>query len=505
MRTLCYILTTLILSFTQTFGDTVDIGDADGRKVVELESISIGDETFLSVMSIAEVLDASLYWAQPTRKMVLKLGKDRVKVTAFNPTVTVNEQTFNLPLEPVMAHGALYVPANAFVPLMDRVSPDRLIWEKQDRRLMRVAEAENISGLILDERANGTLVIMETTRPFRKEDIQDTTTEPRWLHLSVYGGKLDAEEISRAQPHGGVQEIAAYQYEQSAQVSLRLASDIGGYEIYPTAHPNRIVVLLRKRGKKPPQAPPAEEIVFDRKRWTYHTIIVDPGHGGRDPGAIGPTGLKEKDVVLDIGRRLADLLRNKLNMKVILTRSSDRFIPLNERARIALRNEGTLFVSIHTNASRKRKAQGTETFFLSEAKTEDAMRVAQRENASLQYQESAPLAVAENFQIVEDIRLGMLSNQFLKESQDLAALIQSQLSRTLRTKNRGVKQAGFYVMMGTEATMPGVLVEVAFISNPYEEKLLKRTSFRKKTASAIFEGIKTFKMQKEQGMGYGGK
>lgn len=504
MRTLFYILITLVLSCSPTFGDAVDLRSADGRKTVQLESISIGGETFLSVISIAEVLDASLYWAQPTRKMVLKLGKDRVKVTAFNPTVTVNEQTFNLPIEPVMAHGAIYVPVNAFVPLIDAISPDRLIWEKKDRRLMRAAEAENISGLVLDERANGTLVIMETTRPFRKEDIEDTTTEPRWLHLSVYGGKLDAEKFIRVAPHGGVLEIAAYQYEQSAQVSLRLASDIGGYEVYPTAHPNRIVVLLRKQEKTFPEARVPEEIGFDRQRWTYHTVIVDPGHGGRDSGAIGPTGLKEKDVVLDIGRRLADLLRNKLSMKVILTRSSDRFVPLNERARIALRNEGTLFVSIHTNASPKKKAQGTETFFLSEAKTEDAMRVAQRENASLQYQEPVQLATSENFQIVEDIRLGMLSNQFLKESQDLAALIQSELSRTLQTKNRGVKQAGFYVMMGTEATMPGVLVEVAFISNPYEEKLLKRTSFRKRAASAIFESIKTFKMQKEQGMGYGG-
>ena len=504
MRTLFYILITLVLSCLPTFGDAVDLRGADGRKTAQLESISIGDETFLSVISIAEVLDASLYWAQPTRKMVLKLGKDRVKVTAFNPTVTVNEQTFNLPIETVMAHGAIYVPANAFVPLIDAISPDRLIWEKKDRRLMRVAESENISGLALDMRANGTLVIMETTRPFRKEDIQDTTTEPRWLHLSIYGGKLDAGEFTRVAPHGGVLEIAAYQYEQSAQVSFRLASDIGGYEVYPTAHPNRIVVLLRKREKKPPEAPAPEGIGFDRQRWTYHTVIVDPGHGGRDSGAIGPTGLKEKDVVLDIGRRLADLLRNKLNMKVIMTRPSDRFVPLDERARIALRNEGTLFVSIHTNASPRKKAQGTETFFLSEAKTEDAMRVAQRENASLQYQEPGRLAASENFQVVEDIRLGMLSNQFLKESQDLAAVIQSELSRTLQTKNRGVKQAGFYVMMGTEATMPGVLVEVAFISNPYEEKLLKRTSFRKKAASAIFEGIKTFKMQKEQGMGYGG-
>ncbi len=504
MRTLFNILITLALSCSTTFGDAVDLRGSEGQKVAQLESISIGDETFLSVISIAELLDASLYWAQPTRKMVLKLGKDRVKVTAFNPTVTVNEQTFNLPIEPVMAHGAIYVPANAFVPLIDAISPDRMIWERKDSRLMRVAESENISGLVLDERANGTLVIMETTRPFRKEDIQDTTTEPRWLHLSVYGGKLDAEKFIRIAPHGGVLEIVAYQYEQSAQVSLRLASDIGGYEVYPTTHPNRIVVLLRKREKKPPEAPAPEEIGFDRQRWTYHTVIVDPGHGGRDSGAIGPTGLKEKDVVLDIGRRLADLLRNKLNMKVIMTRPSDRFVPLNERARIALRNEGTLFVSIHTNASPKREAQGTETFFLSEAKTEDAMRVAQRENASLQYQEPGRLAASENFQIVEDIRLGMLSNQFLKESQDLASLIQTELSRTLRTKNRGVKQAGFYVMMGTEATMPGVLVEVAFISNPYEEKLLKRTSFRKKAASAIFEGIKTFKMQKEQGMGYGG-
>ncbi|MFH1007819.1 MAG: N-acetylmuramoyl-L-alanine amidase [Candidatus Latescibacterota bacterium] len=503
MRLIPCILMMGVLGLFSSVGSAEDLRNDDGQKAVDLASITIGEEAYLSVVSIAKKLDASLYWAQPTKKMVLKFGKDRVKVTAFNPTVTINEQTFNLPLEPVMAHGTIYVPAHAFVPLLDRISPDRLIWEKEGRRLFRIAQEYNITGLVFDERANGTLVVMETTRPFTKDDIQDTTTEPRWVHLSVVGGKLDVDQIVRIAPCGGVLEVAAYQYEQSAQVSLRLSSDIGGYEIYPTANPNRIVALLRKREEQPPQASAPEEMGFDPGQWAYHTIIVDPGHGGHDPGAIGPTGVKEKDVVLDIGRRLADLLRDKLQVKVILTRSSDQFIPLNERARLAIRNEGMLFVSIHTNSSKNKKAQGTETFFLSEAKTEDAMNVAQRENASLLYQEKAQLAASENFQLVEDIRLGMLSNQFLKESQDLAALIQSDLSRTLQTKNRGVKQAGFYVMMGTEATMPGVLVEVAFLSNPYEEKLLKRTSFRKKAASAIFEGIKSFKMQNELGMGYG--
>lgn len=503
MRTICCILITMILSFRPTYADSVELRYADGRKAAEVASISIGTETFLSVVSIAQALDASLYWAQPTKKMVLKWGNDRVKVTAFNPTVTVNDRTFNLPVEPVMERGAIYVPANAFVPIVDFVSPDSLIWEKKDRRLMLIPEEKNISQLILDERANGTLVIMETTRSFRKEEIEDTTTEPRWLHLSIYGGKLDPEEITRVPPRGGVREISAYQYEQSAQVSLRLSRDIGRYEVYPTEHPNRIVVLLRNREEEVPKAPPEEGVPFDRKKWTYHTIVVDPGHGGRDAGAIGPTGLKEKDAVLDIGRRVGELLRKKLSVKVVMTRSSDRFVPLDERARMALRNDGKLFVSIHLNAASNRYAQGTETYFLSEAKTEDAMRVAQRENASLQYQEPTQLATTENFRIVEDIRLGMLSNQFLKESQDLAALIQSELIRALRTKNRGVKQAGFYVMMGTEATMPGVLVEVAFISNPYEEKLLKRTSFRKKVARAIFQAIKTFKIQQEQGIGYG--
>ena len=242
------------------------------------------------------------------------------------------------------------------------------------------------------------------------------------------------------------------------------------------------------------QAPSGEVL---KKRWAIDRIAIDAGHGGKDPGAVGPGGTREKDITLAVAKRLGEKLRKALGVEVVYTRTTDVFVKLG-RTRIAREAKADLFISLHCNAGKRRGAGGIEVYFLSEAKTDAAAEVARRENAAFEIESDEPVD-EEMKNTLQGIKLGILSSQYLKESQDLAATIRSSLVKRFKNlDDRGVKQANFYVLRGTMGSMPSVLVEMGFISNPKEEKLLKKGSFQKDMAVAIFEGIRLFKRTHER-------
>lgn len=217
-------------------------------------------------------------------------------------------------------------------------------------------------------------------------------------------------------------------------------------------------------------------------------IVIDPGHGGKDPGAISRGGLKEKFCNLDIARRVKKKIEKRLGIKVVMTRNRDIFIPLSERTQIANRLHADLFISIHNNSCNSSRLRGMETYFLSVARTSWARAVEARENAAIRYE--LPDTSLAHLRTVDLILHDLAQNEFLKESEDLAACIQEETAPLIRIPNRGLNQAGFYVLRG--AFMPAVLVEGAFLSNPTEEVLLRKGSFRDKIAEGIYRGVKRF-------------
>jgi N-acetylmuramoyl-L-alanine amidase len=213
--------------------------------------------------------------------------------------------------------------------------------------------------------------------------------------------------------------------------------------------------------------------------------MVDPGHGGEDLGARGPRSLKEKDAALELARALAGDLE-EAGMEARLTRDSDVFVPLWDRARKASEAGADLFVSIHLNAARRRQARGSEVYFLSLGSGDhEAQAVADRENA----RESGRAGAGPD-SVVAGILQDLSQKAYLQDSERLAVAIQQQLNQLGGIKERGVKQAPFVVLRG--AAMPAVLVETAFISNPKEEARLKDPQFRRKVAQAITRGIRRF-------------
>ena len=240
--------------------------------------------------------------------------------------------------------------------------------------------------------------------------------------------------------------------------------------------------------------PPEPEItapvapVTEAKRPRIRTIVIDPGHGGKDPGAIGRRGTKEKDVVLKIAHKLAKDLHKNLKTRVILTRYHDIFLPLAERTAIANREKADLFISIHCNASLKSRTKGFEIYFLSDkASDEEAQAVANMENAVMALEERT-----EERNELSSILWSLAMNEFMNESSEICSLVSSEVDRRLRTvDNRGVKQAGFTVLRG--AKMPAILVEVGFISNRSEERKLKSSKFQKNLVESVCVGVEKYK------------
>ena len=218
------------------------------------------------------------------------------------------------------------------------------------------------------------------------------------------------------------------------------------------------------------------------------TICIDPGHGGTDLGARGgKSELVEKDITLKVGLKLKRMIQSRLGLRVVMTRDSDSEVSLDSRAAMANNQKAQIFVSIHVNSSFRSAARGTETFYVSlEATDQESNELAHKENTSMG---GAPKSPASG----EDLRLilwNMAQTEYIKESSTLATYIQNQLNEVMNTQNRGVKQAPFRVLM--RAAMPAVLVEIAFLSNPQEEKQLARDAFLGRVAGAIYTGIARF-------------
>jgi|TARA_B100000519_G_scaffold73777_1_gene63469 N-acetylmuramoyl-L-alanine amidase len=224
----------------------------------------------------------------------------------------------------------------------------------------------------------------------------------------------------------------------------------------------------------------------EKQKWEFKTIVIDAGHGGKDPGAVGYRGTKEKDIALDVAKRLEKKLSKNLNVKIVMTRDEDIFLRLSERTKIANENNGSLFISIHTNAAEDRRASGFETFLIGPNKNEAAVRVAARENAVLELEGISGQKLTN-----EDlIKATIAQSAFASKSEQFASMVQGEIKKRVQSKDRGVKQAGFYVLMG--ASMPNVLVELGFISNPSEEKKLRSPQYRDQLATAIYRAVEQY-------------
>jgi N-acetylmuramoyl-L-alanine amidase len=215
-------------------------------------------------------------------------------------------------------------------------------------------------------------------------------------------------------------------------------------------------------------------------------IVIDAGHGGHDTGTIGPTGLMEKDLCLDVALRLGKIIQQRLpGADIVYTRSDDTFIPLEDRTRLANEAKADLFLSIHANSSEDHATRGIETYYLNLKGSGDSMEVAARENAVSQ----------QSIHDLEDLIKKIARTEKIDESREFAEDIQDSLSKRIQrsvkpVKNRGVRKAPFVVLIG--ADMPSILTEISFLSNPADELLLKKPEYRQRVAEGLYQGVASY-------------
>lgn len=281
---------------------------------------------------------------------------------------------------------------------------------------------------------------------------------------------------------GLLKQVRAGQYDPATvRVVLDLES-VADYTIFPLQDPFRVVIdilgaptVKEGEGARPTPLPPPS---------TFR-LVLDPGHGGEDPGAIGPTGLKEKDVCLKIAHLVKGKIKKALGWEVVMTREDDRFLPLEDRTAIANSVNGNLFVSIHANAAPDRHIRGVETYIIGTTKNRDILRLAAKEN------NISPQQVSDLQMIITDLKLN--DPQKVIPSRQLADAVQTALLKNLKrfgAKDLGVKQAPFVVLWG--ADIPSILVEVSFISNPDEERRLRDQDYLYAIADAMVEGLQGY-------------
>jgi N-acetylmuramoyl-L-alanine amidase len=342
-----------------------------------------------------------------------------------------------------------------------RNAPD--LGEGDDELVAKTALAKPVrrNAVVINNGVKKTIVDADDDEPLVKDPaVKDKETVAKLDSRDVELGKVKPASVNTISSA-----LAPPDNTRSGTASSKRrtsTTDLGVREAQPTASGDRS--LIRALGLK------------------IGKIVIDPGHGGHDTGTIGPNGLEEKDLVLDVSRRLGKLLQTRLGAEVIYTRRDDTFIPLETRTAIANQEAADLFVSVHANSSHDPDARGVETYYLNFTSSPDALEVAARENAV------SEKSIHELQDLVKKIAL----KEKIEESQEFAADVQRSLHSGLAAKNpgvrdRGVKKAPFIVLIG--ANMPSILAEISFVSNPGDERRLETADYRQKIAESLYRGI----------------
>jgi len=480
------------LIFSAEASHSISVSYPGKTKTDQIASVEREGIVYISLEDLIRVTDTKYFTNPKNRKWVLKGRSENIKVTELNPFILVGKDAYQLILPPIDVDNHPYVPLIHFLQTIGPFFSANLSFNPEQRLLLVEQAPSNITAVHVEDRANGTLIHILTTKPFGDSDVSSSYNKD-WLNITIYGGQLDTLEISANQPQGIVNRIVSFQFDKSAQISLQLSHKIRDHKVY--AQQDEVMVTLWSTDKltNADLKNPKE----DKKRWLIDRIVLDPGHGGRDPGAVSKSGMKEKEITLDIAKRLKDLLVKKSDVEVLMTRENDTYVALNDRTQFANANNGKLFISIHANANTNQKIHGFSTYILGMAKTEQAREVAQLENSVIELEESQEHY--QEYQNASYILNAIAQSGYMKDSENLATVVNNSLKKWTKNPNLGVYQAGFYVLIGS--AMPSILIETGFLSNSYEERLLKTRTFRQKLAEALCESILEFKKEYEKGIG----
>lgn len=418
-------------------------------------------------------------WNSAHRLARIRRYSQQSRENDFSPQPTV-PRGYLLP--PRLRRPSLEKLQNQSHSIVQRVSP---LLASTEQWVSTVADSINRVVRIIPQFSGDTTrirILLSTDLPTEYVELHQHGTQIR-VHLSgVRCDRSVLEPLAKVRLRG----YNAERRENTSIITMTLRRTDRIARLYH-ATARQIVVEISPRAQLHPAV----------QRWALDCIVVDPGHGGRDVGAIGLGGIQEKNITLAVARRIARLLRSQIpSVRVVLTRDRDHFVALHRRCEMANAAGGKLFLSLHCNAAptKPHPARGVEVYVLSPARTDEAAAVAARENASIQY-ESDSLRY-QSVTIQQQILATVAQHGFLELSHRLAQLLDSTMNVVLQQPTRGVQSAGFLVLVG--AAMPSVLIEMGFLTHPEEAQLLQRSAYQEKIARAIVQAVLAYVRQYEQ-------
>ncbi|WP_337872684.1 N-acetylmuramoyl-L-alanine amidase [Ignavibacterium sp.] len=463
---------------------------------------------YLSLKDFADKFQINYYYNQSAKKIELKNDNYLLKVSSRNPFVIITDRKNNSQIVYQLATSTYYIADKIFIPLtystevlqkflstnIKYESPNKMIIQKglvQTEVTDEKSEKKfDVTGLEIDEKANGTLIRLKSNKriPSYASSFKDGV-----LTLVFRKVNADLEKTSFDGTGGVVKKIQSRNVGNDLELKIFVAPEYTTNEVINVERSNDILITIHnklfvKKDKQP-----------KKEKWEFDVIVIDPGHGGKDAGAIGVNGVKEKDVNLGIALELGKLIQKEMkDVKVVFTRKDDTFVDLYKRGKIANEHDGKLFISIHCNSTPKKPndANGFEVYLLRPGRTKEAIAIAEFENSVIQYEENP-----QRYQKLTDenfILVSMAQAAYMRYSEKFAEFLHNEFNRHPKLQSRGVKQAGFYVLVG--ASMPNVLIESGFLSNPADAKYLSTKTGQKEFAAYIFEAIKKYRAHYESEM-----
>jgi len=433
---------------------------------------------------LTQALGGRLLPGETGESFTLRLGDRDVVLGIGSSVVTVGEEIVSLSQPPTRGEAGVQVPLDFLNETYGDLQGYAFEWRPGEQRLAIGRRSAREIPVALDVvHLQGTTTV-----------VLQFPAQPRY-HIDQQPGRVEVQMLAdrlAVPPQRRVEDPLVRTIE-IAPGGVRLDLVPGAeVESYVLDNPFRLVFDIHERtALAEPSAPPGLPPALPPG---IRTIVIDPGHGGRETGAVGPSGTFEKDLTLQLGQALAARLQQRLGVRTVLTRGEDAALPLDTRTAIANQNKADLFISIHLNSSLGAGAHGAETYFLStRASDQRAASAAQTENAPPEGTEGGtePPGGAAAQQALELILWDLAQSHHLAESQRFANLVQGELNQTLQLKDRGVKQAPFRVLMG--AGMPAVLVELGFVNNPEEEAKLLDPAYRGELVEALVRAVARFK------------
>lgn len=476
----------------------------DGRTPEEVLAWQLEDESeelYIRANDVARIFKATQFWNASSRKVVLGIEKTRFTLSVDTRVVVIDGEPFMLRNPVHYQSGFVMIPMEFLVDVASRYTPQMLEWNRSSLTLKIEGLGYNVQSIEFATAANRSVATIKLSEPLLC--VAETGT-PGLVRLKIYKGRIETSRFAVREEHGLFNSVRAEQTDRDAYIYFDIDKIASRIRVERSDDPPEIELILEK-GELPEIPEPeyadqkSEEILGEeqpvqRRALDIKKIAVDPGHGGRDYGKIGITGVLEKDVNLELAKMLRDRIEMDLGLEVVLTREDDELLSLTHRTEIANQAGTDLFISIHCNSWFSETTGGFEAYFLSPARTKWDREVARVENQADEF-----LREQGNGSDIDFIVWDMVQNEFINESSHFAELIQREMSERLEIRNRGVKQANFTVLQG--ANMPAILIETAFLSNPVEENLLVSRAFQRKITDGIVSAIRQFRERYQNNVG----